>query len=296
MGVHRLPGLETLRFELAPTGSGDVHLRVAVGGADDDAPSPSAPPTPRCRALRTSSTSRTRSTRSAPSPRAREPSGARGRRLRGGRGRLAAHRRGPRRHEGLRPFDRRRSPGPSKTVVVPTLPPFDPSLVDDPFWAFEPRGGAGEDSAEGEEPGEDFDLAAEDDDPNKPSALRRRRGVGGGGRRGGRPRRRRRPKPPRRWRPERRGVFFRPRVARAEPFTPGGAGGRRRRRRRRRRAPSPPSSVGVVALGVRVRAAAGAPDGFPRSPWATSEDEAHASPRVRCWRISPRWTRRGGPA
>ena len=86
-------------------------------------------------------------------------------------------------------FDRAAlAPAPSKTVVVPTLPPFDPSLVDDPFWAFEPRGGAGEDSAEGEEPGEDFgSRRAEDDDlSNKPSARFVDDAVGGGGRRGGR--------------------------------------------------------------------------------------------------------------
>mgnify|MGYP004062091209 FL=1 len=233
MGVHRLPGLETLRFELAPTGSGDVHLRVAVGGADDDAPpSPSAPPTPGgARALPypldladalDSIRAESARARTLEALAERDVSAAA----------AAASRlidEGPDGTKASASFDRAAlAPAPSKTVVVPTLPPFDPSLVDDPFWAFEPRGGAGEDSAEGEDPGEDFgSRRAEDDDlSNKPSSARfvddagwaeadvGEDGLGGGGdrsRRGG-------------GAPDDAAYSFVRGSLAQRPFTPGGAG------------------------------------------------------------------------
>ena len=288
MGVHRLPGLETLRFELAPTGSGDVHLRVAVGGADDDAPpSPSAPPTPGgARALPypldladalDSIRAESARARTLEALAERDVSAAA----------AAASRlidEGPDGTKASASFDRAAlAPAPSKTVVVPTLPPFDPSLVDDPFWAFEPRGGAGEDSAEGEDPGEDFgSRRAEDDDlSNKPSSARfvddagwaeadvGEDGLGGGGdrsRRGG-------------GAPDDAAYSFVRGSLAQRPFTPGGAGW------------AAAAAAAAEARTVAAEAAsaswlseyesgryAGAPDGFPRSPWTTSEDDAHASP------------------
>ena len=287
-GVHRLPGLETLRFELAPTGSGDVHLRVAVGGADDDAP---RLPRPRRRPgvpgrFRTPSTSRTRSTRSAPSPRAREPS-------RRSRSATSPRRPRPPRGSSTRAPTARRPPPRSIAPRSPRPRPRPSSCRPSrrsirASWTT--RSGR---SSPAEEPertrprarsrARTSDLAAprmmiSRTNPPRASSTTR----GGRRRTSGRtasaaaateaaaavaPRTTRRIL----------SSAGRSRRGRSRPAAPGG----RRRRRRRRSAPvvaeaAPASWLSECESGRY----AGAPDGFPRSPWTTSEDE-RTRPRAR---------------